>query len=167
MLFSQEDTTQGDPIAIPFKLPNSVIQTRYADDAAATVKIFLRSWLDNIIRYGPTFRYFANASKTWLVVKPGLLEDASMVFGDTNVKITCTGRTYLGSAFGCHSYMREFVTEKVEQWTKELKSLSKIAASQPHAAHAAYIHSMMSKWPYISCTIHNIGHHLQTLEDTI
>ena len=56
------------------------------------------------------------------------------IFGDTNVKITCEGRPYLGSALGRRSYTSDFVTGKVEQWTKELKSLSKIATSQPHAA---------------------------------
>ena len=178
VLYSQEGTTQGDPLAMPFyalatmplitKLSDSVDQTWYADDAAATGKIScLRSWWDDIIMHGPSFGYFANASKTWLVVKPGLQEEASTIFGDTNVKITCEGRPYLGSALGCHSYTSEFVTGKVEKWTKELKSLAKIAASQPHAAYAAYTHGMVSKWSYISRTIPDIGHHLQTLEDTI
>ena len=164
VLYSQEGTTQGDPLAMPFyalatvplitKLSDSVDQTWYADDAAATGKIScLRSWWDDIIMHGPSFGYFANASKTWLVVKPGLKEEASTIFGDTNVKITCEGRPYLGSALGCHSYTSEFVTGKVEQWTKELKSLAKIAASQPHAAYAAYTHGMVSKWSYISRTI--------------
>ena len=150
------------------KLSDSVDQTWYADDAAATGKISsLRSWWDDIVMHGPSFGYFANAAKTWLVVKPGLLEEASLAFGDTNVKITCEGWPYLGSALGCHTYTSEFVSDKVEQWTKELKSLSKIAVSQPHAAFAAYTHGMVSKWSFISRTIPNIGTHLQSLEDTI
>ena len=59
------------------------------------------------------------------------------------------------------------VSSLLEKWTKELKSLAKIAASQPHSAYAAYTHGMVSKWSYISRTIPDIGHHLQTLEDTI
>ena len=118
---------------------------------------------------GMTLRsgYHANASKTWLVVKPNSLEEATSVFGDTNVKITCEGQPYLGSALGSHSYTSEFVTGKVKQWTNELKSLSNIATSQPHAAFAAYTHGMMSKWSYISRTIPDISNHLQSLEDTI
>ena len=86
----------------------------------------------------------------------------------------CSGRPlaqkqvqYLGSALGSHSYTSEFVTGKVKQWTKELKSLSNIAASQPHAAFAAYTHGMVSKWSYISRTIPDISNHLWSLEDTI
>ena len=178
VLYSQEGTTQGDPLAMPFyalatvpflsKLSDSVNQTWYADDAAATGKVScLRSWWDDIEKHGPSFGYYANAFKTWLVVKPDSLEEATSVFGDTNIKITCDGRPYLGSALGSHSYTSEFVTGKVKQWTKELKSLSNIAASQPHAAFAAYTHGMVSKWSYISRTIPNISNHLQSLEDTI
>ena len=175
VLYSQEGTTQGDPLAMPFyalatvpllsKLSDAVNQTWYADDAAATGKVSgLRSWWDDIEKHGPSFGYHANASKTWLVVKPNSLEEATSVFGDTNVKITCEGQPYLGSALGSHSYTSEFVTGKVKQWTNELKSLSNIATSQPHAAFAAYTHGMMSKWSYISRTIPDI---LRSLEDTI
>ena len=150
------------------KLSDSVKQTWYADDAAATGKVSsLRSWWDDIEKHGPSFGYYANASKTWLVVKPDSLEEATSVFGDTNVKITCNGRPYLWSALGSHSFTSEFVMGKVKQWTKELKSLSKIAASQPHAAFAAYTHGMVSKWSYISRTIPDISHHLRSLENTI
>jgi len=99
VLHSQEGTTQGDPLAMPFyalatvplitKLSDSVDQIWYADDAAATGKIScLRSWWDDIVTHGPSFGYFANASKTWLVVKPTFRDEASGIFGDTNIKIT-------------------------------------------------------------------------------
>ena len=101
------------------------------------------------------------------MVKPNSLEEATSDFGDTNVKITCKGQPYLRSALGSHSYTSEFVTGKVKQWTNELKSLSNIATSQPHAAFAAYTHGMMSKWSYISRTIPDISNHLRSLEDTI
>ena len=97
--------------------------------------------------WSPSFGYHANASKTWLVVKP------DSVFGDTNIRITCEGRPYLGSALGSQSYTSEFVTCKVNQWTKELKLLSNFAISQPHAAFAAFTYGMASKWSYISRTV--------------
>jgi hypothetical protein len=59
------------------KLSHSVDQTWYADDAAATGNISsLRSWWDDIATHGPSFGYFANASKTWLVVKPTFRDKA-------------------------------------------------------------------------------------------
>ena len=104
------------------KLSDSVNQTWYADDAAATGKVSsLRSWWDDIEKYGPSFGYYANASKTWLVVKPDFLEEATSVFGDTNIKITCDGRPYLGSALG-----RSCVQNAATQWWQEAESVMDI-----------------------------------------
>jgi hypothetical protein len=52
------------------------------DDAAATGKIAnLRKWWDDISSCGPSYGYYANATKTWLVTKPGFQSDAEAVFG--------------------------------------------------------------------------------------
>ena len=127
MLYSQDSTTQGDPFATPvYALATVPLITKLSDSVNQIGKIScLRSWWDDIVKHGPSYGYFANTSKTWLVVKPGLEEEATTIFRDTNVKITCKGRPYLRSALGCHSYTNEFVTEKVEQWTKELNPWGK------------------------------------------
>ena len=84
-LLSQEGTTQGDPLAMPFyalatkPLMNAVSadmpevkQVWYADDATAAGKIAdLRSWWSKIATLGPAYGYFVNPSKTWLVTKDG------------------------------------------------------------------------------------------------
>ena len=77
MVLSQEGTTQGDPLAMPMyalatiplikKLEGDSTQVWYADDAAAAGKITAR-W-DKLINSGPSFGYFPNASKSWLVTK--------------------------------------------------------------------------------------------------
>lgn len=79
-LFSQEGTTQGDPLAMPMyalatiplikKLKGHSKQIWYADDAAAIGKLAdLRAWWDHLTREGPDFGYYPNPSKTWLVRK--------------------------------------------------------------------------------------------------
>ena len=113
---------------------------------------------------GQYYGYFVNVSKTWLVIKEGLDDKARSAFGDTNVQITSEGRPYLGSALESPHFVNQFVSEKVQHWSTELKQLSSIAISQPHAAFAAYI---SSKWSYVSRTIPNIGYHLQKLEDIV
>ncbi len=66
VLYSQEGTTQGDPLAMPFyllatlllisRLSDSVNQAWYADDAAATGNVSgLRSWWNDILKHGPSF----------------------------------------------------------------------------------------------------------------
>ena len=69
--------------------------------AVATGKIGnLHKWLDDISSCGPSYGYYANATKTWLVTKPGFQLEAAAAFGDTNVNVTYEGRPYLGAALG-------------------------------------------------------------------
>jgi len=89
---------------------------------------------------------------------------------DTNVRITSEDQPYLFGAIGSGTYIKQFVKGKVLQWSKDLKLLSAIAASQPHAAFAAfaaYRHVMKRKWSYLSRTLRDTGHHLLALEDII
>ena len=99
---SQEGTTQGDPFAMPFyalatlslikSLPTSVNQVWYVNDATAIGSLqYLKCWWDTLIAKSPSYGYFVNPSKSWLVVKKGLISDASNVFGDSNINITAHG----------------------------------------------------------------------------
>ena len=152
------------------KLTTSVTQTWYADDGAATGKIVIISdcmWWDEISRLGPNFGYHANASKTWLVIKKEFRAEADSLFGDTGVKITSEGRPHLGAPLGSPDYVSQYVSEKVQQWSKELKLLSAIAITQPHATFAAYTHGLASKWLYLCRTTPFISPHLKVLEDIL
>ena len=180
-LLSQEGTTQGDPLAMPFyalattplidsltqDFPD-VKQIWYADDATAAGKLsVLRKWWEKLLTIGPSFGYFMNPSKTWLVTKDGHVGLASEIFGDTSVNITTQGQPVLGSPVGKPDYILHFVNQKVQEWVKELGNLSNIADSQPHAAYCALTHGLSSKWNYLSRTTPEIHLLLQPLEDTI
>ena len=177
-ILSQEGTTQGDPLAMPMyalatipliqKLEGNHRQVWYADDAAAVGKILdLRDWWERLSTIGPSYGYFPNASKTWLVTKEGLLETARSIFANTGVNVTCNGRPYLGAAIGSEEYVAEQVRLKVSEWTANLKSLAMIAETQPHTAFAALTHGLMSKWTYLSCTIPGIGPLLGPLDEDL
>ena len=112
-LYSQEGTTQGDPLAMPMyalalcpliekiKLDTSVIQLWYADDATAAGRVeALRDWWDALVTLGPKLGYHVNPSKTHLVVKDNHCSTATSVFGDTQVQITTEGKPHLGAALG-------------------------------------------------------------------
>ena len=70
-------------------------------------------------------------------------------------------------ALGTQDYVNQFVTEKIGQWSLELKLLSSIAQTQSHAAFAAFTHGIANKWTFFSHTIPNIGHLLQPLDTII
>ena len=156
------------PLIDALKCDNSTKQIWYADDATAAGSISaLKQWWQRLLEIGPSFGYYANASKTWLVTKERYLSLAQESFKDTEVNITTEGRPLLGAAIGKISFDSEYVTQKVQTWVKELERLSSIAESQPHAAYASLTHGLSSKWSYLSRTVPNISHLLQSLADTL
>ena len=95
VLYSSEGTTQGNPLAMPMyalatipliKLQSvDVKQVWYADDASAAGKITrLHKWWNHLTTIGPCFGYFANATKTWLVIKEKHLTTATALFANTS-----------------------------------------------------------------------------------
>ena len=180
-LLSQEGTTQGDPWAMPFyalatrpltdalalEVPN-IMQIWYADDASATGRISdLKVWWDKLIALGPSFGYYVNPSKTWLITKEGLVTAASELFGNTHVNITTKGRPVLGSPVGTADYISSYAHQKAQDWVKEVGTLADITESQPHAAYSALTHGLTSKWNHLSRTTPGIESFLQPVEDVI
>ena len=51
------------------------------------------------------YGYFANSAKTWLVSKEEHYANATSIFASTGVKITSSGRPYLGAANGSEEFM--------------------------------------------------------------
>ena len=49
---------------------------------------------------------------------------------------------------GTASFLQQYVERKVNGWVKELEKLSKIAATQLHAAYAGFTHGLCSTWNY-------------------
>ena len=140
----------------------------YADDACAYGRLLdLRHWWDKLCKDGPGFGYFPNACKTWLVTKDRCRTEAETVFTGTNVKLTSEGRPYLGSAIGSNSYIKQFVEEKVEDWSADVTQLAKIALSQPHVAYSAFNKGLASRWIYALRTVAGVARLLQPLEDVI
>ena len=180
-LQSQEGTTQGDPLAMPFyalttrplidaldkDLPD-LRQIWYADDATAIGKLCdLKHWWEKLSMIGPSFGYYVNPSKTWLVIKEKCISAASYLFGELNVNITTEGRPVLDSPIGKPEFISNFVDRKVNQWIREIEKLTEVADSQPHAAYAAMTHGFTSKWTYLTRTMPNISELLAPLEQTI
>ena len=178
VLLSQEGTTQGDPLAmamyaigiIPLihRLDQQIKQVWYADDASAGGSLHhLHSWWNQLLHCGPDYGYFANASKTWLIVKQEHLPLATELFADSGVQITVEGRRHLGAALGTESFTESYVKGKVQEWVEEVTRLSRIATSQPHAAYAALTHGLLSKWLYLLRTVPDVSNLFHPVEEAI
>ena len=171
---SQEGTTQGDPLAMPFyalatvPLMEKLSSAHHANDATAFGSVIeVKNWWDEVITHGPGFGYFVNPVKTWLVVREHCLSTAISAFSGTGVNVTHEGRPHLGSPIGSEAYINQFVREKVDLWKRELVTLSSIAQSHPHATFAAYTYGLKHKWSFLSRTTPNINDLLTPLEDTL
>ena len=143
-VFSREGTTQGDPLSLVFyalatiplikacRVQGLSREVWYAADATRGGRLLLlRTWWDNLVAKGPRYGYFPNGMKTWLVVKSDLYETAADIFAGTGVQITTQGRRHLGAALGCRSFVESFVSDQVNKWVEELRTLSRIATCHP------------------------------------
>ena len=152
---SLEGTTQGDPLAmamyavsfIPliYRLETpSIKQVWYADDASACGKLSsVKDWWDQISAIGPGYGYFPNASKTWIITKQQYHAEPIAIFKDSNLNITTEGKRHLGVALGTRTFVESFVKKQISEWISEIKLLSQIAVSQPHAAYVSLTHSLI------------------------
>ena len=180
-LWSEEGTTQGDPLAMPMyalatlPLINLLSQESqdtkhvwYADDATVSGSLeSLLSWWEKLTSLGPAFGYHANARKTWLITKEQHLSKAEDLYRGTQVNITPTGRPHLGASLGSKDSTIQHVTAKVTSWCEELQQLAKVANTQPHAAYTAFTHGFVHKFTYLARTVPDIDHLQRPLEDII
>ena len=164
-LFSQEGTTQGDPLAMAMPSPHSL-------DALQMVKQS-RSGLLMM----PQQVVVSQASRDGGTVLPR--EDQPMAVTQTqptpgNGQGSIPRNWHLyhrrwqsTSRIGTQSFVESFVKQKVSEWVNTIEHLSTIAHTQPHAAYAAFTHGLTSKWTYITRTIPNISDLFSPLEEVI
>ena len=180
-ILSQEGTTQGDPLAMPWyslsttlmiytlceALP-SVKQVWLADDASAAGKIEeLFQWFQRLEIEGKKHGYLVNGKKSWLIVKSDeAAEKAKAVFGEL-VNVTVDGKRHLGAALGSDKYKEEYCNEMVARWVDELTCLCEIAEAYPQSAYAAFTKGYLSKFTYFLRTIENFGQYTQPIDDII
>jgi len=68
---------------------------------------------------------------------------------------------------GSKDYKDEYCNEKVSNWGEELKKLSEIANTQPHAAYIAFTKGYRSKFTYFMRTIPAFEDYMEPLEDIL
>ena len=180
-IISSEGTTQGDPTAMSmYAIGISVLQTKinhkdthvkhvgYADDIAGAGKLMhLRQWWEEMQQLGPTFGYYPNAKKSWVIAKPDKVDLARELFKNTDVQVTDEGQRHLGAVIGSMTFRKKYIQEKVGYWISEIEKLAEIAKTEPHAAYTAFTFGLKQKWNYISRTIPGVGSMLQPMEKCI
>ena len=126
-------------------------QVWFADDASGCdTFVKMRMWFDELVALGPQYGYYPSADKCILVSKQSRLAAALESFKgtgvavqlegskDTGVDALTTGARHLGAAVGTTAYQHEYISNKVKIWVDSVKTLARIAKSEPHAAYSAY-----------------------------
>ena len=178
---SQEGTTQGDPLAMPWYALNTnhmisslrvsipqVKQVWLADDSAGGGSIeSLNQWYKSLCEEGKKFGYIVNGAKSWLIVKNSeLAESAKKVFGD-EVNITLEGRRHRGAVIGSKEFKNQYCQDKVDKWLREMESLTEISKSQPHSTYVAFTKGFKSKFTYYLRTIESFEEYVDPIEKVI
>ena len=88
---------------------------------------------------GPDFGYFPEATKSWLIVKERYLSTVKEIFKDSKVNITAEGKRHLGATIGSDAFKDNFVGEKINELTEQLKLLSKTAQIEPQTAYTCFV----------------------------
>ena len=124
---SQEGTTQGVPLAMPWYSVNTTImiqslrtytpnvkQEWLTDDSAGGGRILpLYNWYKHLCQAGKKYGYIVNGSKRWMIVKSQTLADeAARVFG-SEVNITTEGQRHVGAVIGSKDYKDQYCENKV------------------------------------------------------
>ena len=179
---STEGTTQGDTLAMQFyglsitplisilrHQQLLVFQSWLAGDATGAGTLpNLKRWWDLIQIEGKKYGYFVKPSKSLLILKDSSkLLETKILFDDSPIKMTTSGKRHLGAAIGSMEYKDLYMEEKVEEWCGRMKSLSRIAKSQPQAAYSAYIHGEQHRYTYFLRTLPNITNILKPLDEII
>ena len=84
-----------------------------------------------LMKWGPARGYFPNPTKSILVVKPQIVEQAEAKFAHLGFTVV-TGTQYLGGHVGTNNNTKEWVSEKVTKQTTFVTGLSRITRKHLH-----------------------------------
>ena len=103
-----------------------------------------------------------------MIVKEAAAEEAKRLFSGTGVQITTEGKRLLGAAIGNNDFEEKFTETIISPLFQQVSRLAEVAQTQTHTAHAAFTHSLIGKWTFLTRTFSsNFVKHLQPLEDAI
>ena len=132
------------PLIMRLKDPSCWLQNWYADDSSCAGKLVqIKAWLTLRLETGPAFGYFAEPTKSFIIVKEQFADAARALFAELQVEVVVADR-FLSGCIGRDEEICQFVREKVQGWTKSVEYLAQAAHCYPQSAHAGFTHSLSS-----------------------
>ena len=140
----------------------------FADDLTGVGKIEqLKLWWDQIMKYGPYIGYNIYQQKSLLIVKDEYYNEATQLFGDSQIHIISDGNRHLGAVIGDIECTTKYTSDKVDLWIKQLEQLIVIAKTQPHAAYSAFVNCLRHRYIFVMRTVPDISEQLKKLHENV
>ena len=114
----------------------------------------------------PELWLLSTAPKSWLIVKQNKLEEAVWVFGGTNNQISTEGKQRLGVVIRTEENKKNYINDKISEWTEEFDLLT-YTATAAYTATTAYVTSYQHKVTYLLRTIPNIEDQLKNIDEVV
>ena len=101
------------PLVQKLKDPLAYTHSWYADDSSCGGKLRkIRDWFDRLVKFGPSYGYWAEPSKSIVIVKEEHVQSAKNVFPDLSIKIVLADR-FLGGYIGNGEDTRRLLRSKI------------------------------------------------------
>lgn len=176
IMLSREGTTQGDPLGMMMYAVGTLPLIRslkgltckqnwYADDSACIGKLEeIRQWMSQLENEGPKWGYHPEPRKCFLIIRPGMEEEAAQLFPDVQVAYS---QRFLGGFIGPLQAKRDYVKGKVKDWTTSVTKMAAAADKSPQAVHTAFTKSLQREWAYVHRVIEGCDEEYIPLRDVI
>ena len=96
-----------------------------------------------------------------------LLLVASVIFNETDVKLTTEGHKHFVAVIGSKEFKSRYIKILLNGLNEQLLLLSQIAQLEPQAAYSAFVAGFKRKLTCYLITIPDIKEHLDLLQETI
>ena len=108
------------------------------------------NWFDLLLKLGPSYGYFPEPSKCFIIVASSDIPAAHSLFKDLQVQVTTghPGHRFLGGTTGNDESKRKFVEEEVDGWVECVHKLTAAAKKSPQALFAI-TKSLQCEWSYL------------------
>ena len=100
-------------------------------------------------------------------VKENKLEEAVRVFGGANIQISTEDKGHLGAVVGTEENKKNYINDKIREWTKKINMLADIATIHPQVAYTTYVTSYQHKLTYLLRTIPYIEVQLKKIDEVV
>ncbi len=108
----------------------------------------IAEWFRRLRERGPAYGYYPEPTKSHIVTRPELVDQARRIFSPLGVKVH-TDYRFLGGCIGTTEGAQRYVEEKVKGWVASVQSLSCAAVRSPQAALAGFTKSLQHEWSYV------------------